>query len=127
MGVAVTIANPPPNIPTPTQNQESDDDQEARDAGTDPEGSKRYRQRPVSAPSEHGDTEDTSVLSVRVPYPRRGDGRDEHAAPVIDFPAPLTAGPDGALWVTVGGADIQQLAEKINAVCDMLIPAQPPR
>jgi hypothetical protein len=31
------------------------------------------------------------------------------------------------LWVTVEGADVQQVAAKINAVYDVLFRAQPPR
>jgi hypothetical protein len=122
-GVVATATNPPPTTPTLTPSQGSSDDQQVHERGADPEGSWRYRQRPVSAPSEHGHTEDTSV---RVPCPRRGDGRDgQHAAPVTSqVPATLTAGPDGALWVTVDGADVQQVAARISAVCDMLIPAR---
>lgn len=39
----------------------------------------------------------------------------------------LTAGPDGALWVAVDGADVRQVATRINAVCDGLIRAHPSR
>jgi hypothetical protein len=72
---------------------------------------------------------------VRLPLPREGDarldgtGRDEQLDLHNQVPARLTAGPDGALWVTVDGADVQQLAARIDAVCDVLIRAQrtPPR
>lgn len=37
----VTTASPPPNNPSPTHDQESDDDQDVRDAGIDSE-SHRY-------------------------------------------------------------------------------------
>jgi hypothetical protein len=41
--------------------------------------------------------------------------------------ATLTAGPDGAVWVTVEGADVAQLAARISAVCDVLNRTRPPR
>ena len=41
--------------------------------------------------------------------------------------ATLTMGPDGTLWVAVEGADAQQLADRLRAVCDVLNRAQPPR
>jgi hypothetical protein len=44
----VATTNPAANIPNPTQNSGSDDDQEARDAGIDPE-SYRYWKRAVAA------------------------------------------------------------------------------
>jgi hypothetical protein len=63
---------------------------------------------------------------VPVPWPRRGDGED--AAPVSDqIQATLTAGPDGAVWVTVGGADFYEVAARISAVCDLLNSVQRPR
>ena len=31
----------------------------------------------------------------------------------------LTTGTDGALWVTVDGADVHQVAARISAVCDV--------
>lgn len=40
-------------------------------------------------------------------------------------PATLSTDQDGALWVTVNGADIQQLAAQIATLCDIFIPAQP--
>ncbi|MFF1610939.1 hypothetical protein ACFVYA_24435 [Amycolatopsis sp. NPDC058278] len=40
-------------------------------------------------------------------------------------PVTLTPGPDGALWVTVDGADLQEVAAKIGAICDALLPATP--
>jgi hypothetical protein len=122
--VVATTANQPPNTPNPTQNQESNHDQKAREADNEPETS-RHGNRTVSTPSEHSDTENTDALSIQVPSPRR---EDEHAAPTTNqAPATLTAGPDGALWVTVDGTDVQQLAARISAVCDALITAQPPR
>jgi len=48
IGVVATTANPPPNTPNPTQNPGSNDDQEARDAGIDPE-SYEYGKQAVSA------------------------------------------------------------------------------
>lgn len=49
----------------------------------------------------------------------QGDGR---AAPVVSQAlVRLTAGPDGALWVAVDGTDIQQVASRINAACEVLI------
>jgi hypothetical protein len=44
----VATTNPAANTPNPTQNPGSDDDQEARDAGIDPE-SYRYWKRAVAA------------------------------------------------------------------------------
>jgi hypothetical protein len=44
----VTTTDPSPNAPNPTQAPGSDDDQEARDAGIDPE-SYRYWKRAVAA------------------------------------------------------------------------------
>lgn len=41
--------------------------------------------------------------------------------------ATLTAGPDGTVWVTVEGADVAQLAARINAVCDVLNRTRPTR
>lgn len=35
----------------------------------------------------------------------------------------LTAGPDGALWVTVDGADVEELTARISALCDVLMEA----
>ncbi|UOX89689.1 hypothetical protein MUY14_03360 [Amycolatopsis sp. FBCC-B4732] len=32
----------------------------------------------------------------------------------------LIAGPNGALWVTVDGMDIQEVADRITAACDVL-------
>lgn len=46
--MVVTTANPPPNTPHPTQNQGSNDEQEARDAGIHPEPYK-HRNRAVAA------------------------------------------------------------------------------
>lgn len=40
------------------------------------------------------------------------------------IPAMLTAASDGALWVTVDGADVEELAAKISAVCEALVPEQ---
>ena len=40
--------------------------------------------------------------------------------------AMFTARPDGSMWVSVDGADLQQLADRISAVCDALYPRQPP-
>ncbi len=76
-GVVSTATNPPPRTPT-TPSQESSDDHHVHEQGTDPEDVHGdNRQRPVSTPREHGDTEDTSVTqTVRVPHPRRSDGRD---------------------------------------------------
>lgn len=73
-------------------------------------------------PPEHGDTEDTSATqTVRVPSPRRGDGDDRCLAPVANrVRATFTTGPDGALWITIHGADVQEVAAKINAVCAVL-------
>jgi hypothetical protein len=72
-----TATNPPPRTPT-TPSQGSSDDQHVHEQGADPEdvhGGNRCR--PASAPREHGDTEDASATpTVRVPNPRRGDGRD---------------------------------------------------
>jgi hypothetical protein len=54
-----------------------------------------------------------------------GEGRDGHVAPVAGRVAvTLRAGPDGALWVGVDGADVQELAARISAVCDALTRAQ---
>lgn len=47
------------------------------------------------------------------------------STPVGQVSATLTAGADGALWVIVDGADVEQLAARISAVCDVLIPEQP--
>jgi hypothetical protein len=47
-GVVATTTNPSPNTPNPTQTPGRDDDQEARDAGIDPE-SYRYWKRAVAA------------------------------------------------------------------------------
>jgi hypothetical protein len=119
--VAITTANPPsPHSPNPTQNQGSNDDQEARDAEIDPESHKDGN-RPVSltpeairSPSSQGSSDD-----------QHGNGHNE---PITnEVTATLMAGPDGALWVTVDGADVQQLAARITAVCDVLISAQPPQ
>lgn len=122
--MVATTANPPPNTPNPIQNQDSNDDQETRNADNEPE-TLTHGNRAVSTPSEHSDTEDTGALSVQVPCPRREDG---HTAPTTNHvPATLTMGPDGALWITVDGTDVQQLAARISAVCDALITAQPPR
>lgn len=76
-GVVSTATNPPPRTHT-TPSQGSSDDQQVHEQGADPEdGHGGNRHRPVSAPREHGDTEDTSATpTVRVPHPRRGDGRD---------------------------------------------------
>jgi len=57
----------------------------------------------------------------------QGSNDEQEAQEAGIVPATLTAGPDGALWVTVDGADVQQLVAKISAVCDVLIPAQPSR
>ncbi|WP_141978657.1 hypothetical protein [Saccharothrix saharensis] len=40
------------------------------------------------------------------------------------IPATLMAGLDGEIWITVDGADVRQLAERIGEVCDVLIPEQ---
>jgi hypothetical protein len=61
------------------------------------------------------------------PASRVGNGRDEHAAPVAgQVPVTLTAGLDDALWVAVDGADVQQMAVRISAACEVLIRAQRP-
>lgn len=126
--MVTTATNPPPTTPT-TPSQGSSNDQQVHERDTDLEGPRRYRQRPVSAPHEHGDMADASASEpVRVPCPRRGDGRDGHVVPVTNHvSATLSAGPDGELWVTVDGADIHQLAARISAVCDVLNREQPPR
>lgn len=46
--MVVTTTDPAPNTPNPAQNPGSNDDQEARDAGIDPE-SYRYWKRAVAA------------------------------------------------------------------------------
>jgi hypothetical protein len=56
-----------------------------------------------------------------------GSGNEHNARITSQVPATFTAGTDGALWVTVGGADVQQLAASINEVCDVLIPEQHPK
>jgi hypothetical protein len=113
------------NPPSATPSQGSSDDRQIHDPGVDPEDSRRSLQRPVSAPSGHGDMEDTGTSqTARVPQPRQSEGR---AAPVTNqVPVTLTAGPDGALWITVDGVDAQQLAAKISALCDVLTPGAAP-
>jgi hypothetical protein len=50
--VAATTTNPPPNTPNPARKQGSDDDQEARDAGIDPE-TYRHENRAVTTTPPH--------------------------------------------------------------------------
>lgn len=138
--VVSTATNPPPRTPT-TPSQGSSDDQQVHEQGADPEDvHDGNRQRPVSAPRAHGDTEDTGAW---VPQPRRGDGRDstvkrsqtavggtKGADPdwVTNLVrATLTAGSDGAVWVNVDGVDVHEVAARISAVCDVLNRARPPR
>lgn len=49
--MVATTANPPPNAPNPTQNQGSNDDQEARGAGIDPESHKDGKRAVSALPS----------------------------------------------------------------------------
>lgn len=54
----------------------------------------------------------------------RDDKADEHAEP-HQIPssrgsATFTAGPGGAPWVSVEGADIQELSNNISAICGVL-------
>lgn len=81
--------------------------------------------------SESGDLSDTD-------RPRRARQRttvERSERPVDGSPASepngprvtLTAGSDGTLWIVVDGADIHEVAAKISAVCDSLIPARPSR
>ncbi len=90
-------AGPQPAL-SPFHHEGSKDDHHARDTA-------------------HGDsTPDTE----QIPHPRQSGTTGAN-----QFRATLAASPDGALWVTVDGADVQQVAAKISAVCDALISAQP--
>lgn len=127
-----TRTKPPPTTPTPTQSQGSNDDQQVHERKTDPEGSRPYRQRPVSAPSEHSDighsdAEDTRASqTVQVPCPRQGEGRDR-ASVTERVSVTLKRGPDDTPWVIIDGVDIQDVAATVSAVCDLLNSTRPPR
>jgi hypothetical protein len=152
----VTATNPPPNTRTPARNSGSDDDHQVDTVGSDQEDSRHGQQRTISAPARDDGTATGASDSVRVPLPRQGDswpdGTVDRSQTAVrrtkggspsgsslgtdsgvqleshnQVPATLTTGPDGALWVTVDGADVQQLAARISAVCDVLIRAQPRR
>jgi hypothetical protein len=73
---------------------------------------------------DDGDRSDTD--RPRRTRPGTAVGRPERAADGRSLSTPdpsvtLTAGPDGALWVVVDGADVNQLAARINAACDALL------
>lgn len=58
--------------------------------------------------------------------PSERDGGD--TAPVTSqATVTLTAAPDGAVWVVVDGADLQEVTSRIGMVCDALTRARPPR
>lgn len=74
-----------------------------------------------------GDARQDGAVGQSQTAERRTKRRRRSGSPIgARTGATLAAGPDGALWVTVDGADVQQLAARISAVCDVLIPAQPP-
>ena len=55
-----------------------------------------------------------------------GEERERHAAPVAGrVVMSITAGQEGRLWVFVDGADVQQVAARIGAACDVLTRARP--
>jgi hypothetical protein len=153
--VVVTATSPPPNTHTPARNRGNDDHQQDV-VGSDQAGSQHGRRRAVSTPAREDGTTTDAGDSVRVPLPRQGDAQPDGSVERSQVPvrrtkgrrrgssvgtgtdtqgsaqadqvsATFTAGPDGAVWVTVEGADVAQLAARISAVCDLLNRAQSPR
>ncbi|MFF4594160.1 hypothetical protein [Amycolatopsis sp. NPDC001319] len=61
----------------------------------------------------------SSTLDCSIDTPS-GWGNGQTAPVANQVQATLVAGPDGALWVTVDGVDVEQLAASISAVCDVL-------
>ena len=129
-----TTANRPPRTRHSPENgrQDRHTRQDGHPAGDAPhtdvlpaEEWAEHRQQPGSAPREHSDTENPpeDTDTGRVPHPRQ----DDSGCNGRDVPATLTVGPDGALWVTVDGADVHEVSAKIGAVCAVLNRTRPPR
>jgi hypothetical protein len=79
----------------------------------------------IVATSGKPDTELAEFLRGILPPVARRDRGELMKTELSQVPVKLTAGTDGALWVTVDGADVQQITARINAVCDVLIKRPP--
>jgi hypothetical protein len=105
--------------------RDAEDGRSTRDGGTNEDGISDGDQADGPHGGDQPDTDQTG-------RPRQGAavGRPERAADgsgssgTDDPPATLIAGPDGALWVAVDGADLREVAARINAACDALLLAQ---
>ncbi len=91
-----------------TGTRTADGDRADREDGGDQSDSDRPRRTrqgaTVGQPERAGDAPEPSATSRPADRPT----------------VALTATPDGALWVAVDGADIQELAARITAACDAL-------
>ena len=153
--MVVTATNPLPNTHSSSRNRGSDDDQQVDRVGPEQEDSRHGRQREVSTPVCEDVTTTGAGNNVWVPLPRQGyvrlDGTVERSQTAArrtkshsrsgssvgtgtdvqpdshNQAAMLTAGPDSAVWVTVEGADVAQVAARISAVYDVLNRARLPR
>jgi hypothetical protein len=116
------------HAPTDTPDRQDDNGTEHADAHTIPsprQSAAAPSQRPAPQPEPHRRRNRPARAAEKA---ESRAGPDASSPVTNQTPATLTAGPDGALWVTVDGADIQQLADRISAVCDVLAsgPATPP-
>ncbi len=99
--------------PHDTTYRSSDHDHHASTDGQDDQADEHADAHTIPSPRQSATAQPSQRPGQRSTSHHRGEAAN-HA------PATLTAGPDGTLWVTVNGADIQQLADKISAVCDVL-------
>jgi hypothetical protein len=130
----VTQAQPTTTHHLKGSNHDRNDHRDAKDGrltgdgGTNGDGSSdgHRADSPDGGDQPDADRPGRTRQGTAVRRPQRvadGSESDKLDAPSVT----LTAAPDGALWVAVDGADLHEVAARINATCDALLRAQPPR
>lgn len=134
------LGHAPPAQPTTAQHhpkgsdhdrddhREAEDGRRTSDGGTNGDGASDGDRADSPDGGDLPDTDRTRRTRQSTAVRRPDQGADSSASGKPDDPSvTLTAVPDGALWVAVEGADLHEVAARINAACDALLRAQPPR